>query len=126
MVDQAGSPLSVRAIMEKIIANNDLKAGMLGPSQAGSVMGAILDKAVGWIPSVRLHGIVHDGYGFAFIDFGTGPGFGGAGGSAGAWLTGFLGRDHMLQGQVEGLYRWGTFDLFGGAKTDATNRRFGR
>ncbi|MBP6843309.1 MAG: VCBS repeat-containing protein [Kofleriaceae bacterium] len=126
VVDQAGSPLSVRAIMEKIIANNDLKAGMLGPSQAGSVMGAILDKAVGWIPSVRLHGIVHDGYGFAFIDFGTGPGFGGAAGPGGAWLTGFLGGGNMLKGQVEGLYRWGTFDLFGGAKTDATNRRFGR
>ncbi|MBK9034172.1 MAG: VCBS repeat-containing protein [Myxococcales bacterium] len=126
VVDASGSPMSVRSILDKIIANNDLKAGMLGPSQAGSVMGAILDKTVGWIPSVRLHGIVHDGYGFAFIDFGTGPGFGGAGGSAGAWLTGFLGGGNMLKGQVEGLYRWGSLDMFGGAKTDGTNRRFGR
>ncbi len=122
--DHIGSPdpKTARKILELIRKNKDYKVGMLGRSAADA--SPWLDRLFGWIPSMRLHGIIHDGYGFAGEDFNAGPGFLGPGG----WFSELvgLGRSSPLAGQVEGLYNTGNFSLLGGLKAEATNRRFRR
>jgi RHS repeat-associated protein len=70
--------------------------GMVGPGTGMTT--TVLDKLVGWIPSVRLHGVLHDGYGLAFQTWSAGPGYSYAGMS-------LLADDNPLAGQITGLYR---------------------
>ena len=91
--------------------------GLVGPGPG--MMTEILEATVGWIPSIRLHGIIHDGFGLVYNAWHVGPGYNYSGPS----FFG-LGNGNMLAGQVEGLYRNGTFNIFGGLKVDT--RRDGR
>ena len=91
--------------------------GLVGPGPG--MMTKVLEATVGWIPSIRLHGIIHDGFGLVYNAFKIGPGYNYSGPS----FFG-LGNGNMLAGQVEGLYRNGTFTIFGGLKIDT--RREGR
>jgi RHS repeat-associated protein len=122
MTDPSGAnSLTAREILQQIIRNGDTKVGMVGLASANA--SPILDRLFGWIPSMRLHGILHDGWGFAYIDFHSDIGYYGTGG-AGPWFSGWLATDNPLTGQVEGMYATGNFNLFSGLKTDDTNRRF--
>jgi len=58
----------------QLTAGVDCQFGMIGPT-GGGMFTTVLDKALGWIPSVRLHGIVHDAYGQAFESYKVGPGY---------------------------------------------------
>jgi hypothetical protein len=77
-------------------ADSGKQFGMVGPGTGMTT--TVLDKLVGWIPSVRLHGMLHDGYGLAFQTWSVGPGFNYAGVS-------LLAADNPLSGQFTGLYR---------------------
>jgi hypothetical protein len=47
--------------------------GLVGPGDGW--LTSVLDTTLGWIPSVRLHGIVHDAHGFAYNTWGLGGGY---------------------------------------------------
>ncbi|WPB79518.1 FG-GAP-like repeat-containing protein [Archangium violaceum] len=76
--------------------------GLVGPD--GGFFTQVLDVAVGWIPGVRAHGVLHDAAGFlGGKTFGVGPGYLYVG--PGSHTYNYLGmKSHWpISGQLEGL-----------------------
>ncbi len=89
---------TMKDALNAAIKDNNLGLGMVGPG-SGSLT-TILDSTVGRIPSVQLHGIVHDAYGLAFTTWGVGPGYGYSG-----KLAPFMSSGSPLTGQATGIFR---------------------
>ncbi|HEX5748654.1 MAG TPA: RHS repeat-associated core domain-containing protein [Archangium sp.] len=108
---------SLQHVLETAMRAGEKGFGMVGPGSGMTT--TVLEKLVGWIPSVRLHGVVHDAYGFAFNTWQIGPGYT----YAGQLL---LSQDMPVAGQVTGVFRNSFLTPYGLSDIQNSAMRSGR
>jgi len=108
------SNTSMQQVLETV-AKTDGGAGfgLVGPGTG--TMTTLLEKTVGWLPSVRLHGIIHDAYGFMYNSWSVGPGYQYAG-----WEP--MPRGMPVSGQLTGVFRNTFLQPYGLSEIDAMGR----
>jgi RHS repeat-associated protein len=111
------SHASLQTVLRTAARAGEAGFGMVGPGSGLTT--TVLEKLVGWIPSVRLHGVVHDAYGFVFNTWQMGPGYT----YAGQLL---LSRGMPVAGQVTGVFRNTFLTPYGLSDIQSSALRSGR